>query len=54
MMMKLVRGCVVGRRPQASTGSGLLDAYLWIKPPGESDGECTRGLGSPGITVDPE
>jgi endoglucanase len=31
----------------------LVDAYLWIKIPGESDGECTRGLGPTG-TVDPE
>jgi endoglucanase len=32
----------------------LVDAYLWIKLPGESDGECTRGLGPAGETVDPE
>jgi endoglucanase len=32
----------------------LLDAYLWIKIPGESDGSCARGLGTPGVTVDPE
>jgi endoglucanase len=31
----------------------LLDALLWVKIPGESDGECTRGLGPTG-TVDPE
>ena len=44
----------VGLRPTANTGSELIDAYLWIKIPGESDGECTRGLGPGGITVDPE
>jgi len=43
----------LGLRPTADTGIGLLDAYLWIKIPGESDGECTRGLGPTG-TVDPE
>jgi endoglucanase len=43
----------LGVRPTADTGHALLDAYLWIKIPGESDGECTRGLGPTG-TVDPE
>lgn len=38
----------------ADTGNPLVDAYLWIKIPGESDGECTRGLGNAGETVDPE
>ena len=42
-----------GLRPTLSTGNPLVDAYLWIKIPGESDGECTRGLGPTG-TVDPE
>lgn len=44
----------LGLRPTANTGVALLDAYLWIKLPGESDGECTRGLGPAGSTVDPE
>ena len=44
----------VGIRPTANTGNSLIDAYLWIKIPGESDGECTRGLGPGGSTVDPE
>jgi endoglucanase len=44
----------VGLRPTADTGSELIDAYLWVKIPGESDGECTRGLGPAGETVDPE
>jgi endoglucanase len=43
-----------GLRPTAATGSTLLDAYLWVKIPGESDGQCTRGLGLGGTTVDPE
>ena len=32
----------LGIRPTADTGIALLDAYLWIKLPGASDGECTR------------
>lgn len=44
----------LGYRPTASTGHALLDAYLWVKIPGESDGACTRGLGPGGSTVDPE
>jgi len=44
----------LGVRPTADTGVSLLDAYLWVKIPGESDGECTRGLGPGGETVDPE
>jgi endoglucanase len=43
----------LGVHPTVDTGIPLLDAYLWIKIPGESDGECTRGLGPTG-TVDPE
>ncbi|MFF5436128.1 glycoside hydrolase family 6 protein [Streptomyces achromogenes] len=41
----------LGPRPTADTGVPLVDAYLWIKVPGESDGSCTRGTGG---TVDPE
>ncbi len=44
----------LGLRPSLDTGQTLLDAYLWVKTPGESDGECTRGLGPAGETVDPE
>ena len=44
----------VGPRPTAKTDNPLIDAYLWVKIPGESDGECTRGLGEAGTTVDPE
>jgi endoglucanase len=44
----------VGPRPTAKTDNPLIDAYLWVKTPGESDGECTRGLGEAGTTVDPE
>ncbi|MDO0924663.1 glycoside hydrolase family 6 protein [Streptomyces sp. TG1A-8] len=41
----------LGLRPTADTGVPLVDAYLWIKIPGESDGSCTRSTGG---TIDPE
>lgn len=36
----------VGQRPTAQTGHPLADAYLWIKIPGQSDGQCDRGTGT--------
>ena len=33
-------GRAIGLRPTAVTGNALIDAYLWIKVPGESDGAC--------------
>ena len=43
----------LGDRPTTrATGSPLLDAKLWVKVPGESDGSCSRGL--PAGSVDPE
>jgi endoglucanase len=36
-------GRALGRRPTARTGNRLVDAYLWVKTPGESDGECNGG-----------
>jgi endoglucanase len=44
----------LGRAPTLDAGEPLVDAYLWVKTPGESDGECTRGLGPAGETIDPE
>lgn len=44
----------LGVAPTSLTGEPLVDAFLWVKIPGESDGECTRGLGPSGTTVDPE
>ena len=38
-------GAGVGLRPTASTGTPLLDAYLWVKIPGESDGQCDAAGG---------
>jgi endoglucanase len=33
-------GAGVGVRPTANTGVALVDAYVWVKIPGESDGSC--------------
>jgi endoglucanase len=33
----------IGRRPTLHTGHPLVDAYLWVKAPGESDGPCHGG-----------
>jgi endoglucanase len=30
----------LGQAPTTATGSALVDAYLWVKRPGESDGSC--------------
>lgn len=38
-------GRALGTPPTSNTNTGFLDAYLWIKTPGESDGDC--GLGYP-------
>jgi endoglucanase len=36
-------GRALGARPTTETGNGNVDAFLWIKRPGESDGSCGRG-----------
>jgi endoglucanase len=41
----------LGERPTTQTNTPRLDAMLWIKTPGESDGACTRGTPGP---QDPE
>ena len=33
----------LGMLPTTRTGKPLIDAYLWIKTPGESDGSCNGG-----------
>jgi endoglucanase len=33
----------LGARPTTDTGHPLVDALLWIKIPGESDGRCRKG-----------
>jgi endoglucanase len=35
----------LGLRPTANTGVSLLDAYLWVKTPGQSDGQCDAAGG---------
>ena len=39
-------GAGAGLRPLASTGVPLVDAYLWVKTPGESDGACAINGGA--------
>ena len=36
-------GRALGEKPGAATADPLVDAYLWVKPPGESDGSCNGG-----------
>jgi endoglucanase len=36
-------GRALGTPPTLRTGDPLVDAYLWIKRPGESDGQCRGG-----------
>ncbi|MFI0776036.1 glycoside hydrolase family 6 protein [Streptomyces sp. NPDC021212] len=36
-------GRALGHAPSTHTGDRLVDAYLWIKRPGESDGTCNGG-----------
>ena len=35
----------LGLTPTANTGTPLLDAYLWVKTPGQSDGQCDAAGG---------
>ena len=37
------RGRALGDRPTTDTGHPLVDAFLWVKYPGESDGSCHQG-----------
>ncbi|MBS2966705.1 glycoside hydrolase family 6 protein [Actinocrinis puniceicyclus] len=37
-------GRALGQTPTANTGDSAVDAYLWVKPPGESDG-CADAAG---------
>jgi endoglucanase len=39
----------LGERPTTNTGTPRLDAKLWIKTPGESDGQCDRGGSDPPV-----
>jgi cellulose 1,4-beta-cellobiosidase len=42
------KGAGLGERPKAAPASGI-DAYVWIKPPGESDGSDSQTTGNKGI-----
>lgn len=37
----------LGARPTTDTGNPLVDARLWVKTPGESDGQCYRWTSGP-------
>lgn len=39
-------GAGLGHAPTAHTGIRRLDAFLWIKPPGDTDGACNSGPAS--------
>lgn len=36
-------GAALGIAPTTATGNPLVDAFLWVKVPGESDGTCNGG-----------
>jgi endoglucanase len=40
-----LRGAGAGARPTSATGNPLVDAYLWVKIVGESDGPCSAAGG---------
>ncbi|MFF7975155.1 glycoside hydrolase family 6 protein [Streptomyces sp. NPDC007905] len=43
----------IGRAPTLNTGEPRIDAYLWVKPPGESDGcEGAAGTFTPSYAYD--
>ena len=37
------KGSAIGNAPTVETDHRLVDAFLWIKRPGESDGKCSGG-----------
>ncbi|MFC4244140.1 glycoside hydrolase family 6 protein [Gryllotalpicola reticulitermitis] len=39
-------GAGLGLTPTTRTGNPLVDAYLWVKTPGESDGQCDSAGGA--------
>jgi endoglucanase len=42
------RGVRLGTPPTTGTGDPLVDAYLWVKQPGDSDGTCGDGAPAAG------
>jgi endoglucanase len=45
-------GRAVGVEPTTDTAGAHADAYLWIKHPGESDGDCGQGDPQSGLFMD--
>lgn len=45
-----IRGAGVGHFPTVDTGNPMIDAYFWLKTPGESDG-CTQVIHPPSIHI---
>jgi endoglucanase len=41
-------GRALGTTPTTKTGSPQVDAYLWVKQPGDSDGQCRPGAPAAG------
>ncbi|OYN81123.1 glycoside hydrolase family 6 protein [Mycolicibacterium sphagni] len=44
-------GRALGVQPTTATGNGHIDAFLWVKRPGDSDGSCDQGDPGPGHFV---
>lgn len=40
------QGRAIGHTPTSNTGISHVDAFLWLKTPGESDGNCNGGPGA--------
>lgn len=45
-------GRALGAKPTLSTGLSGVDAFLWVKRPGESDGTCNGGPSAGGFWAD--
>lgn len=45
-------GRALGAKPTLSTGIADVDAFLWVKRPGESDGTCNGGPAAGGFWAD--
>ena len=45
-------GRAPGPTPQLDPGPAGIEAYLWIKNPGTSDGPCNGGPGGPVLACD--
>jgi cellulose 1,4-beta-cellobiosidase len=41
------QGAGIGARPTSNTGIAGVDAFVWVKPPGESDGVSQAGIVDP-------